>query len=84
MRVTCRQLFRAKLLDTPAAWQAVQQNFPSADPFYHALAWQGLARLHFDHQEFAAAIEPLQKLAELPADEPAVLAEALRASEEVE
>ncbi len=64
-----RQLFRAKLLDTPAAWQAVQQNFPNADPFYHALAWQGLARLHFNHQDYTAALDPLTKLTELPAAE---------------
>ena len=60
------QLYQAKTVDTEAAWQAVEVHFPHADSYYHDLARQGLAQYYlFRRQEYAKAIEPLNKLADL-------------------
>jgi len=40
------QLYHAKMNDSEAAWRAVWEAFPDADPFMHQLARQGLVR-HF-------------------------------------
>jgi len=40
------QLYHAKMNDSEAAWRAVWEEFPDADPFMHQLARQGLVR-HF-------------------------------------
>jgi serine/threonine-protein kinase len=57
------QLYRAKQIDTEAAWQAVATHFPNDDPFCLNLAQQGLAMHYIRAHEYEKAIEPLKKLA---------------------
>jgi serine/threonine-protein kinase len=65
------QLYHAKRVDTEPAWQAVRAHFPSADPYYHHLAQQGLVRYYlFRSGESDRALEPLQELADLGSAEP--------------
>jgi serine/threonine-protein kinase len=45
------QLYQAKLIDTPAAWQSVHEHFPNEEPYYHQLADLGLA-LYYYRKEF--------------------------------
>jgi serine/threonine-protein kinase len=60
------QLYQAKMVDTEAAWEAVQRNFPQADGHFHELARQGLASFYlFRSQAYDKAIEPLRDLAGL-------------------
>ncbi len=60
------QLYQAKSVDTEAAWQAVIEQFPRADPHYHDLARQGLANFYlFRSQEYDKALGPLHDLAGL-------------------
>lgn len=66
------QLYQAKTVDTEAAWEAVQRNFPQADRYYHDLARQGLANYYlFRSQEYAKALVPLSDLAKLGESEAA-------------
>jgi tRNA A-37 threonylcarbamoyl transferase component Bud32 len=69
------QLYQAKMVDTEAAWQAVEQHFPEADPYYHNLAKQGLANFFlFRAQDYGRAIRELKGLAELGDSNPALSA----------
>jgi serine/threonine-protein kinase len=69
------QLYQAKTVDTEAAWQAVQTNFPQADRYYHDLARQGLANYYLfrnqGEEEYEKALGPLRELAKLR-DNPAL------------
>ncbi len=60
------QLFHAKLNEgSEAAWRAVSEYFPDADPFYLQLAQQGMVRFFlFDSQEFSKALPIAQELAD--------------------
>jgi serine/threonine-protein kinase len=63
------QYYHAKMVDTPAAWQAVLDRFPApkADSTIHNLARQGLASHYlYGGWDYAKAIPPLQALAGLP------------------
>jgi serine/threonine-protein kinase len=64
-----RQLYHARLVDTPPAWQAVITHFPvtDADTHYcHNLARVGLASCYlFRNRDYERAKEPLLKLADL-------------------
>jgi serine/threonine-protein kinase len=67
------QLYQAKIVDTEAAWQAVEVHFPQALPYYHNLAKQGLANYYlFRSQEYEKARGPLRDLAKLGASNPAL------------
>lgn len=57
------QLYLAKQVDTPAAWLAVIDYFPTASPYYHNLAKRGLAYHFLNKQEYDLAIRPLEELA---------------------
>jgi serine/threonine-protein kinase len=59
------QLFHANTAPSEAAWRAVRENFPDADPYVHALADAGLARYClFIEPDFRKALSPLRALAE--------------------
>jgi serine/threonine-protein kinase len=65
------QLYHAKRADTVPAWSAVADYFPDADPYYHNLARQGLARHYFFRtREYDRAIQPLTELADLGDSQP--------------
>ena len=69
------QLYQAKMVDTKAAWEAVQLHFPQADPYYHNLARQGLAQYYlFRAQDYEAARGPLGDLAQLGSSNPSLAA----------
>lgn len=57
------QLYFAKQVDTPAAWLAVIENFPTASSYYHNLAKRGLAYHFLNKQEYELALRPLEELA---------------------
>jgi eukaryotic-like serine/threonine-protein kinase len=58
------QLYHAKIVNTEAAWQAVEKYFPREDAYYHNLAKQGLVSYYFFRtQEFDKALGPLHELA---------------------
>jgi hypothetical protein len=61
------QLFHAKVINTPEAWQAVEKNWrDSADSFDLNLAKQGLARLYLQQatdKSYENAEAPLRELA---------------------
>jgi hypothetical protein len=60
------QLYHAKKVDTPEAWQAVETYFGDADAYYKNLAKQGLAQLYlFRSQQWDKALGPLRELADL-------------------
>jgi len=60
------QLYHAKLNDSEAAWRAVWEKFPDADPFLHQLARQGIVRYYLlVEQENQLALEVLEELAQL-------------------
>ncbi len=63
------QLFHAKMHNTPAAWQAVLDRFPSADPLVRYQALQGLARFYLKAGDYTAALPALDALAEVPASQ---------------
>ncbi len=56
------QLYRAKVLDTSQAWNAVEQYFPDADEYYLLLAQRGLAERLFAKENYSLAIRPLNRL----------------------
>lgn len=56
------QLYRAKVLDTPQGWKAVEQYFPDADEYYLLLAQRGLAERLFVEEDYSSAIRPLNRL----------------------
>jgi serine/threonine-protein kinase len=59
------QLFHAKMAESEQAWQAVWENFPTADPFYKQLAQQGLVRHYlFVSQEYDKALPVLRELSQ--------------------
>jgi serine/threonine-protein kinase len=59
------QLFHANTAPSEAAWRAVRENFPDADPYVQALADAGLARYYlFLERDFRKALAPLRSLAE--------------------
>jgi hypothetical protein len=64
------QLYHAKLVNTEAAWMAVEEYFPNLDAYYHNLAKQGLVYYYFRTQDFDKAIRPLHELANLSASDP--------------
>jgi serine/threonine protein kinase len=69
------QLYQAKMVDTLPAWQAVEQHFPDADPYYHNLAKQGLANYFlFRSQDYGRAVRELKDLADLGDANPALSA----------
>jgi hypothetical protein len=69
------QLYQAKMVDTEAAWMAVQLHFPEADAHYHDLAKQGLAQYYlFRTQEYDPARGPLRDLAQLGPSNPSLAA----------
>jgi hypothetical protein len=58
------QLYHAKMVDTPAAWQAVARYFPDAGEYYHNLARQGLVNYYLSRSaDFEKAIPPAEELA---------------------
>jgi serine/threonine-protein kinase len=58
------QLYHAKMVNTDVAWQAVWQNFPDAQPYYHNLAREGLVRYYFFRAgQYDRAIPDLEQLA---------------------
>ncbi len=62
------QIYHAKMVDTPGAWNAVIENFPpGAGDYYHNLARQGLVYYYLSRTEdYDKALEPLEKLAASP------------------
>jgi serine/threonine-protein kinase len=65
------QLYHAKIVNTEAAWEAVERYFPDSQPYYHNLAKQGLVCYYFFRTlEFDKAIRPLHELADLGATDP--------------
>jgi hypothetical protein len=61
------------MVDTEAAWQAVEAHFPDADSYYHDLARRGLADYYLfrgREPQYEKALEPLGKLADLGATNP--------------
>lgn len=60
-----RQLFHAKLVDTEDGWRAVARRFPNADPYYHYVAMENLARLYLRRGEPDAALRLCRQLADL-------------------
>ena len=60
-----QQLFHAKLINTPAAWQAVIKHH-DADSWAILQAQQGLARYYLKYEQYEKAIEPLKELANAP------------------
>lgn len=65
-----QQLYLAKDVDTPAAWQAVIEHFPDEDDYFHHLARQGLALSYLLRtREPELALEPLGELARLEEEE---------------
>jgi hypothetical protein len=69
------QLYQAKMVDTEAAWKAVQLHFPEANSYYHDLARQGLAQYYlFRTHQYDAARGPLRELANLGPSNPSLTA----------
>jgi serine/threonine-protein kinase len=64
------QLYRAKLVDTPEAWEAVERNFPEGDRYYHSLALRGFAECCFARGQWGRAIPALERLAAHSATQP--------------
>jgi predicted Ser/Thr protein kinase len=59
------QIFHAKMAPSEAAWKAVWEKFPDADPYILDLAREGLVRYYlFNTLDFGAARELLERLAE--------------------
>jgi serine/threonine-protein kinase len=59
-----KQLYHAKMVDTPEAWQAVIDYFPTENDYYHNLARQGLAYYFLTRtQDQHRALQPLEALA---------------------
>jgi serine/threonine-protein kinase len=59
-----KQIYFAKMVDTPDAWRAVMENFPKASEYYHNLARQGLVYHYLTRTEDPhEALEPLERLA---------------------
>lgn len=56
------QLYLAKQADTEAGWRSVMTYFPSASPYFHNLAKQGLAYYYIRTHEWDKAIETLKDL----------------------
>ena len=65
------QLYLAKMVDSPAAWQSVRQEFPEADPFVLQLAMQGLVRHYLlvsqEYEEYELALPIIDQLEQLSA-----------------
>ncbi len=64
------QLYRAKMVSTPAAWQAVEEFFPDAPEFYHLLAQRGYAGDMLAAEKYRLALPALERLADRKADQP--------------
>ena len=64
------QLYRAKIVGTPAAWQAVENFFPDAPEFYHLLAQRGYAGDLLAAEKYRLAVPALEQLADRKADQP--------------
>lgn len=60
------QLFHAKMVDTPDAWQQVIDRFPTADLFVKNQALLGLARWYIKAADYRAALPYLDELAAAP------------------
>src|SRR6185436_11718894 len=59
------QVFHAKMAPSEAAWKAVWEKFPNADPYIHDLAREGLVRYYlFLTQDYAQALPYLERLSE--------------------
>jgi hypothetical protein len=59
------QLFHAKMAPSEAAWMAVWEMHPTADPYIHDLAREGLVRFYlFTTQDYAKALPYLRQLAD--------------------
>jgi predicted Ser/Thr protein kinase len=59
------QVFHAKMAPSEAAWKAVWEKFPNADPYIHDLAREGLVRYYlFLSQDYAQALGYLERLAD--------------------
>jgi serine/threonine-protein kinase len=57
------QLYHAKMVDTPAAWQAVAKYFPDAGEYYQNLARQGLVNYYLSRSaDYEEAIPPAEEL----------------------
>ncbi|WP_425396930.1 serine/threonine-protein kinase [Aeoliella sp.] len=61
-----KQLFHAKIVDTPAAWEAVWKYHPTPDAFEINQAKQGLARYYMRAEDYEKALDPLLELANVP------------------
>ncbi|QDU54386.1 serine/threonine-protein kinase [Aeoliella mucimassa] len=60
-----QQLFHARMIDTPAGWQAAIDH-PDANIAEVNLAKQGLARHYLHEGQYREALEPLEELANAP------------------
>ncbi|MEN1680735.1 MAG: serine/threonine-protein kinase [Planctomycetota bacterium] len=58
-----RQVFHAKTAPTEAAWLAVAERFPEANPYYHYLADQNLVDLYLRRQRYDEALRVCRRLA---------------------
>lgn len=67
------QLFHAKMVDTEAAWLAVNDYFPDSDAFLKRLAQQGLVRHYLivakDDEDYEKALPILSQLNEQAGDD---------------
>lgn len=63
------QLFHAKMVDTPDAWQQVIERFPTADIAVKNQALQGLARWYLKAEDYRAALPYLNELSNAPANQ---------------
>ena len=64
------QLFRAKIVDTPEAWAAVESYFPEGNEFDRLLAQRGYVMSCFRANEFRRAMPALDLLISREADYP--------------
>lgn len=71
------QLFHAKMVDSPDAWQAVLRRFPTADSAIRYQAHQGLARYYLRNADYRRALPHLDELAAAPTSERTLRAFAL-------
>jgi len=71
------QLFHAKMVDSPDAWQAVLRRFPTADSAIRYQAHQGLSRYYLRNADYRRALPHLEELAAAPNSERTLRAFAL-------
>lgn len=62
------QLFHARWVHTPSAYQAVEKYYPNESYYVHQ-AWRSLAKLHLQEDQLDSAMTLFRRLAQLPETE---------------